>query len=287
MPAVLAPRYALLRRSHRFTMVQTAPPSSPRRIWRNARPDCPCDARRLHRARQHRLPEGEPAQGRGVEGREGVEGVALERGAPDRRVQEREVEGGVVPDQHRPRASVVAYRLAHRLSTFRNASRSGLALRSGWSRTIPLNSSAAGSTLASGNGSTWEECTVSIPHRPLPVDPEQHHRDLEQGVGGGIEPAGLDIHHHREEAAKTARDGRRRPAHGAAIRITIRSPARCAGTVRLTARCTRPPDFRRNTPHRSTHGAMPQPPGPRPGTARARRPPSASCPGPSRASCAA
>ena len=42
------------------------------------------------------------------------------------------------------------------------------------------------------------------PPRLVPI--EQHHRDLEQGVGRGVEARGLDVHHHRQEAAEPAVD---------------------------------------------------------------------------------
>src|SRR6185437_13990167 len=55
-------------------------------------------------AHQHRLPEGNPAQGGGVETRERMKGVALDLSARDRRVQEIQIEKRIVPHQHRARA---------------------------------------------------------------------------------------------------------------------------------------------------------------------------------------
>ena len=185
----------------------------------------PLEARRLHRTRQHRLAEGEPAEGRGVEGRERVEGIALERGPLDRGVEERQVERGVVPDQHRPGAPMGPYRPSHRIEhePQRFAFGLGVAQRVIGDDSVELQRR----RLDVGVRERFDVGGMGGFNTPpaLVVDPQKHHRDLEQRIGRGIESAGLDIHHRGEIPAKAARDALRLRAH-VTRRHATRSPAR-------------------------------------------------------------
>ncbi len=64
----------------------------------------PFDPGRLHGARQHGLTERQAAKCRGIKGAEGMERVAFVVDPADDRIQERQVERGVVSHQYRPLA---------------------------------------------------------------------------------------------------------------------------------------------------------------------------------------
>src|SRR5690606_31899415 len=93
----------------------------------------PVDAGQLHGAREHGLAEGRAGQGGGVEAGKGMEGIALDPGALHRGIQERQVKGGVVPDQDRPAAAM----RADRGSDLAEQALQGIGLVDGWSQRMP------------------------------------------------------------------------------------------------------------------------------------------------------
>ncbi|MNN42760.1 hypothetical protein D3C81_1569620 [compost metagenome] len=137
-----------------------------------------------------------------------MERVALDAGAGDRGIQEAEVEAAVVADQHRALAAAALQRLAHALEDL--AERLLLAHRHA-QRVAELDAGEVQRRLFDVGALERldaEERGVLGIEQAVVVHGDGGRGDLQQGVGGAVEAAGLDVHHHRQEAAEAARHRR-------------------------------------------------------------------------------
>ncbi|MNP18370.1 hypothetical protein D3C76_1108510 [compost metagenome] len=132
-----------------------------------------------------------------------MERVALDAGAADRGIQEAEVEAAVVPDQDRPLAAVGLDGLAHAAEDLVERL---LLLHRHAQRVVQLDAG----ELQRGRFDVGaferfdaEEIGVFRVQEALLVHRGGDRGDLQQGVGGAVEAAGLDVHHYRQVAAET------------------------------------------------------------------------------------
>ena len=131
-----------------------------------------------------------------------MEGIALHVGARHGRVEEAQIEGRVVADQDRAAAAVGA----HRVADFAEDALQRVALRqrrpqrmvrvdAGDRERQRIQAGALkGLHLIVMRGATLE--------RAVGVHVDECRRDLEQGIGGGMKPAGFHIDRDRQIAAE-------------------------------------------------------------------------------------
>ena len=132
-------------------------------------------------------PSAHAAQRGRVETRERMEGIALDAGALHGRVEEPEVERGVVADENRAPAAMRADRRAHFANMRLQRHVLVEAGRSGCQGSMPLTSSDAGSSRDPSKGFT---CRVrrAATTRPVPSTWTMTRRDFQQRVGAGRKP---------------------------------------------------------------------------------------------------
>ena len=159
------------------------------------------------RAHQHRLTEGDAAQGGGVEAREGVERIALDLGARDRGVQEIQIEERVVPHQHRARA----VRGAHGIAYLAKYSLQRVLLRDRrpqrMMRIDAVHRQRRGLQFGPGKRRDVIAMSLAAPQGPVAAHLDEHRGNFQQGVRLRVEPAGFNIDHHRQKTAEARGEG--------------------------------------------------------------------------------
>ncbi len=169
---------------------------------------------------QDGLAVGEAGQGGGVEAGEGVEGVALDAGPRHGGIEEAQIEAAVMADQDRPLAAVGFQRFAQTTEDFRQR----VLFSDGHAqRVIELDPGEVQRRLfdiGPDEGLDPEEMGVVRVEKTLLVHGDGGGGDFQQGIGGAVEAAGLDIHNHRQVAAKTCGHGVAR-AGGAAFQFVV------------------------------------------------------------------
>ncbi len=171
-------------------------------------PAVPLDACFHHGSCQHGLAVDEPGERNGVEGAEGVEGVALETGTFHCGIEKAEVEEGIVSHQDGAPAIVLFHGLAHRCED----ALQGLPFRQRHAKGVPgidaVELQRLGIEVGAFEGLHVTAHGVAGVEKPRFVHLDDDGGDLKQRIGGGIEPGCLHVHHHGKEAAKTLVDGR-------------------------------------------------------------------------------
>jgi hypothetical protein len=166
----------------------------------------------LDRLAEYRLAIGKAAQRGRVKATERVEGIALVPAALDCGIEEPQVEGGVVSDQHRSLASGRAHGLTHRLEHLVQR----LAL--GQCRTQGMIRVDAGDfqrfrvqvgALERLHASQDRGIEMQLPGA---VHAGDRNSNFQQGIGFGMKAAGFDIHDHGQETAEAVGH----PCHGLA-----------------------------------------------------------------------
>src|SRR5690554_2725988 len=132
---------------------------------------------------QYGLTIGKAAKGGGIEAGEGMKGVALDVGALDSRIEEAEVEEGIMANQYRPFATSGFHGLAHMLEDFRQ----GMAFAYGHTqRMVQLD---AGEfqrrrlDISALEGLDPEKMRLVRIHLPIVIHQDWRSGNFQQGVG--------------------------------------------------------------------------------------------------------
>src|SRR5688500_3024558 len=157
---------------------------------------------------EHGLPVGKAGERDGVETAERMERTALVRRAPDRRVEEAEVERRVVSDQDRALAIVGAHRRTHRPEhefqcfLLRHGAAQRMVRIDAGDLESPRVEFGPRECLDMGRDDRLRMQETFLVHA------HADGRDLEQGMALAVEAAGLDVDDDRQETTKPVRHAR-------------------------------------------------------------------------------
>ena len=164
-----------------------------------------------------------------------MKGIALDLGARHGRIQEIQIEKRVVPHQHRARAVCGANGGAYLAEDVLQGVLFGDRRPQRMVRIDAVHRHRCRLHVRSGKGYDVVALSVTARQRAVAAHLDEYRGDVEQRVGLGIEAAALDVHHHRQKAAKPRGVGDRgNLGHARPLpsrRQAIASPARYGTSV--------------------------------------------------------